>query len=126
MTLIERLRALADWFEAHPLAPTTGSFSSTSAYVYVSDVSCFAHLGSFKKRTDDRYFYADLMVGDYPVHFMAPRGEVCTPRVVGKKLVPSIVIEARPEQVIPAHEEDIVEWDCSSVLAPKEPETVST
>lgn len=42
------------------------------------------------------------------------RDQVCDRKVVGTRHVPEKVI---PAQVIPAHEEDIVEWDCKPILA---------
>lgn len=122
MTTPEKLRALADWFEAHPEVPQSVSYSGVWAHTCVTDTEVFKHIGSFKKEMDDNYFYAHLMVGDVNLRLMCPRTQVCTPKVVGKKRVAEVVIPAIPERLIPEHEEDIIEWDCSSVLAPEQDE----
>ena len=116
MTLVERLRALADWFATHPQAPQSVSYCDTWAHSYVTNTDAFRHLGPFTKEVSDEYFYAQVEVGDVHLRFMCPRTKVCTAKVVGTKFVEAVVIPATPEQVIPSHEEDIIEWDCHSVL----------
>lgn len=67
-------------------------------------------LGTFQKTVDDTYFNAKRYFdGGVSIEVYIERAKVCQRRVVGKRLI--------PEKVIPAREEEIVEWECTpSVL----------
>jgi hypothetical protein len=116
------LRELADWYEAHPLVPEpywlTGDIS---VYVSYDPKAVFRSLGSFEKIFDDAYFRTKVEVGGRTLVISTQRENVCVAKVVGKKHVPETVIpsEYKPERVIAAHDEDIVEWDCSPIIAPE-------
>ena len=52
--------------------------------------------------------------GPHTLKYYSARSAVCTAKVVGKKIV-----EARPSSYcpeVPAHEEDVIEWECSPLL----------
>ena len=119
------LRELADFYDEHPLVPEPYWMQGDiSIYLYGdSGKEVLRSIGSFEKEFNDNYLRAIKIVGGRRVVINAARDKVCTAKVVGKKIVPETVIPSSytPEQVIPAHEEDIVEWDCAPVLAPSEP-----
>ncbi len=73
--------------------------------------------GTFEKSVSDDYFSIQKDFG-YSVSFRATfhREQVCTPRVVGTRTVTKLVY---PKSVEPAEievDEDILEWDCPSLL----------
>ena len=66
-----------------------------------------------KEYTED-YFSLIRSFGPHTLSYFTSRSAVCTAKVVGKKMV-----EARPSSYfpeVPAHEEDIIEWECSPLL----------
>ncbi len=78
-------------------------------------------MGPGKKKYDD-LFFAYVVEGDgFNLRFLEYRDKVCVKKVVGTKLVPEIVLEAREASVIPAHEEEVYEWQCpGSLLSPEQ------
>ena len=68
------------------------------------------------------YFRAFHRFGHLPVEACISRQSVCKPVVVGTKIVPtSIRTEYIPKEIIePEHEEDIIEYQCESILSNKE------
>jgi len=75
-------------------------------------------LGTFEKNLEnDTYFRMVQRQENFSVRVTFKKELVCERRVVGTKLVPD---NYTPSRLEPAHEEDIVEWDCKSILAPKE------
>jgi len=66
-----------------------------------------------KKYTED-IFSLIRSFGPHTLSYFTLRSAVCTAKVVGKKMV-----KARPScyiPEIPAHEEDVIEWECSPLL----------
>lgn len=109
--VIQGMIDLAHWYEAHPEVPLPDL--TVNNYV-VSDFEATARaLGSFEKVYSDDLFTIKKMFGPIKAQFFFMREQVCTKRVVGKRSVPAQTIE------IPARDEEIVEWDCEPVLAPK-------
>ena len=111
---LDRLRALLDWFEAHPNAPIPFQLRSSwplHCRLNKEDLPRLRDIGDFKKQFNaiDGDFEAIVNIQGVKLIYYTQRDNVCTPRVVGKRIVPE---ETVPEQVIPEHEEDIVEWDC--------------
>lgn len=114
---VRDLRALADFIEAHP---GMGSMGLDTAYFHphgdeeiAATVKAF---GGFSKResTDG----TDLLIErrltpTMEIAAFLRRDRVCVRKVVGTKLIEETII---PERVVPAHIEDIVEWDCKPVL----------
>ena len=129
---IRGLRAVADFFEQNPSIPVPkyGPYFSVSgcSKEQLQSVLEATHKAekiysekSFSLRLEfapweavremDRYSYKDG--GETVLTFHAERTEVCDRVVTGKKYVPQQII---PQQVIEAHEEDIVEWKCKPLL----------
>lgn len=121
------LRAVADWLEAHP-----------DLALPQSDVSCYAldtkeeaahtlkNLAPCEKIYTEGLFYISRRFGPVILRYAFNRDSVCTLKVVGKREVPETVIEARPEQIIPAHTVDITEWECAPILHTADAETEAT
>lgn len=105
------LRAVADFYEAHPDIPTP-TLRDLSVYGVTDTKEGAARiieaLKPCQKAWDDTFFKITRDFDGIILKFVFMREAVCTKRVVGTKLVPAAFIEA--------HEEEIVEWDCSPVL----------
>jgi len=77
-------------------------------------------LGTFEKDLEnDIYFGMVQRLENFSVRVTFKKELVCERKVVGTKLVPE---SYTPSHLEPAHEEDIIEWDCKSILAPVEEE----
>jgi hypothetical protein len=63
-------------------------------------------LGSFTKSADSTQFkLTKALDGNLKVVVVIPRSSICARKVIGTKMV--------PEVVIPAHTEEIIEWECT-------------
>ena len=113
---VAALRALADFFEAHPSLPG-GFLDYVNIIVPAEDLPSVAKtLGTCEKKVDDAYFSLIKKVGACTVEFFNFRSKVCRQIVVGKKIIPETTIPAREAQIIPEHEEDDVRWECPESL----------
>lgn len=124
---IDGLRALADWFEAHPDIPTPRGEVAINLYSMDTkeEAATFARaLGRCDKRYQDSILYISRRFGAIRLEALFMRDSVCTKRVVGTREIPEQVIPARSEEIIPARTEEIVEWDCEPILKPSDPEPV--
>lgn len=89
------------------------------------ELSRIAHvLGTFEKdATDSCYHLTKKFGGDVSLNFVFIRDYVCTPHVVGtktvRKLKPSVTSQHTDDDYEEV-EEDIIEWDCPSLLSPTE------
>ena len=124
---VAAIRLLADWYEAHPGASIPGSFTPNGRqFSALPDdatqrTAMLKAIGPFTKSVDDSGdFRAEVTVGPWTLCWFTSREKVCKARVVGKKHVDEQVIEGTPTRIISAHEEDVIEWDCGSVLAAAE------
>ena len=123
--IVTTLRAMADFYEAHPTAPIPFDLQYGWMHAYLpsgDEMKEFLRsLGSFKKVFEDDYFRAEVQVGEIALQFSTKRDNVCVRKVVGTKLVAEQVIPSSytEERIIPAHEEEIVEWDCEPIMAPE-------
>jgi hypothetical protein len=121
--VVTTLRALADWYEIHPNAPIPYElkYGWMTAYMPRSEAAeIMRSLGNFEKQYEDDYFRAVVKFPHMDLRFSVERTAVCARKVVGVRQVPEQVIPSEyvAERVIPAHVEEIVEWDCAgSVLA---------
>jgi hypothetical protein len=130
---VQFLRDLADWYSQHSEIPPPYSLEGEGIAVYLfghdNPQEILRAIGSFEKGFNNEYFEAKKAIGGKTLKFIFYRDKVCTPRVVGKKLIEKTVIPSSftPEKVIEAHEVEEIEWDCSPVLSPtasnKEKET---
>lgn len=122
--LVGSLRELADWYESHPDMPVPYELDQPMfVFLYgrsAEEVKAILRtLGSFEKHFNepsDGDFEAWKRIGGLTLKFHTKRDAVCTARVVGKRLVPEVVVPARKRTVEPAHEVDVVEWDCEPIL----------
>jgi len=123
------LRELADWIEAHPERPRpSGTLTVYSLNSREEAAACLQALGTCKKEYTEDNFYLSREFGPIKLTFMFYRSAICSRRVVGQKQVGTQVIPASitPETIIPAHTEDIIEWDCGeSLLAPTTEESAA-
>jgi len=113
------LRAIAEWYEAHPDMPVP----------YANEINVYGvketreeaarialALASCRKEHDGNLFKLVRDFDGLQLRFVFMRGAVCTRRVIGQRLVP-----AQPERVI-----EVVEWDCEpSLLAGVEEEATA-
>jgi hypothetical protein len=121
--LVSSLRELADFYEQHPTLPVPYDLENPSGmFVFFYGIEdsfkqVLKEIGSFKKEFGNpspEDFCAIKQVGSLKLRLHTKRETVCTPRVVGKRVIKRHVI---PEQIVEAHEEEIVEWDCEPVMA---------
>jgi hypothetical protein len=127
---VAALRELADLYESHPELPIPAA-STLWLNVFLWDqdpnvakpkLAAIARaVAPARKNSSDDWFSIrkdiggswDDVKGAIRVDFNAVRKAVCTPRVVSIEHVPEKVI---PEQVIPARDVEVLEWDCPKLL----------
>lgn len=123
------LRELADWIEAHPEVDTPSrEFTVYSLNTKQEAADCLRALTPCKKEYKADNFFLSREFGPITLSFMFYRNAICTKRVIGTKEVGTQVIPSRftPEEIIPAHTEEIYEWDCGeSLLAQASPPSES-
>lgn len=107
------LRAVADFYEAHPDCPMPYEPDVTVTHFEEESPEEAARvgrmLGRFEKDYGPDLFTLSRRFNGVRLRFLFYREKVCTKRVVG--------VEEVPEQVVPAHTREIVEWDCAPILA---------
>ena len=113
MTFAEGLRALADWYEQHPDVEHPGELSVYGAADTRERAAEIARMfgratKSFTGVGDELMELRHDFGGGVALRFVFNRDAVCSRRVVGTRTV--------PERVIPAHTEEMVEWDCEPIL----------
>lgn len=121
--LISRVRKTLDFLEANPDLPLPYDVEFFGGHIFLrheeedQQKQVLACLGSFKKEYDDDTFIAVKQVPDGNLlKFRFDRAKVCRRVVVGTKHIPEVTIPARPAETIAAHDEEIVEWDCSPIV----------
>lgn len=103
------LRAIADWYETHPEIAVPPESINVGAVHTKDDARLVARaFGACRKEYDSTMFVLSRVFGAVNLRFLFWRSEVCTRRVIGTQPV--------AERVIPAHTEEIVEWDCDPLL----------
>ena len=109
---VDGLRAIADWYEAHPWVapPLYPEFIHSAIDSKDEAVTIAEALKPCVKDYSAELFVLRRQFG--PILFKALfwRNALCERRVVGVKDV--------PERTVPAHTEEIVEWDCHPLLKP--------
>jgi hypothetical protein len=117
------LRLIADLLESNPDFPqpdVSGSFLSWDDEKRKRQIRA---LVPFEKKYSDEYFWMKRKVGTVQLDYVVNRKSVCRPVVVGKRRIEEKIIPAVPEkpsQIIPAHEEDIIQWKCDPVIEESE------
>lgn len=115
---VKALREIADFYEAHPDVP----FRAERIVIAVDAKELVVlprYIGSCKKVVDNDFFNLRKDFGGLEIEFYSRRENVCERIVIGKKVVPETIIPARPEEVIPEHEEEEFEWRCPESLLEK-------
>ena len=98
----------ASWYFT-PSDFTTPDHTGTEEDVKALFLKCARKFGKAEKLYGDSTFSLDIPISDYiTAHIVCNRETVCTKRVLRTEHV-----EAR---VIPAHEHEVVEWDCHPLL----------
>lgn len=119
---IDSLRLLATFLEKHPEMPLPMEISPWHYLSLFPDTlkefqTIARAFGSFDKGvngTADELFEISRRVGAIRIKVFANRNEVCQRIVVGVERVPTEVV---PEKIVPAHDREIVRWECSPLLA---------
>lgn len=118
--MVEGLRELADFIEAHIELPIDSRFK-LNTFLYDSCMNKSPYsviegsaknklrvatkaLGKAEKRWGDYYIDVARKFGPITLEFTINKGAVCERIVTGTKEV--------PEQLLPARTEEIVEWKC--------------
>lgn len=105
------LRALADWLDEHPkveLFESEPYFALSAVDSKENAVRIARALGQCTKDIGPSTLTLTRSFEGVRVGLVFWRSTVCERRVVGTREV--------PERVTPAHVEEIVEWDCHSIL----------
>ena len=117
------LRALAAWYEEHLDAPSPASQVKIHVSATTDDKETAARfaraLAPCRKEHGNSLFILARDFGRIELRFIFWRSAVCTRKVVGIKVVPAkpartVELPAEPERT-----EEVVEWDCSSILDPE-------
>ena len=98
MTLTEftqSLRQLADWYEEHPTLPlphelTNPMFVFLFGETHERVKEILSEIGSFTKVFDEPRigdFHALKTIGQFKLKFHTNREVVCTPKVIGKRMI---------------------------------------
>jgi hypothetical protein len=116
--LVAGLRELADFIEQRGLELPIDANFLPSLTVYLYDTpdgtarekmrKVARNIGHARKGTLPGFYDLQRDFGPVSLLFTAPRGAVCQRIVTGTKQI--------EEQVIPAHEEEIVEWICDDPI----------
>src|SRR5580692_5397425 len=103
----ESLRAVADWFEAHPevaIPHDAGEIGLYNVHTRAQMEVVARAFGACEKEYTEGYFKLKKKIGGIEIRAVASREQVCKKRIVGTEIV--------PEQVIPTYVREIVEWEC--------------
>lgn len=116
--LIADMRAVADFFEAHPDLPVPGKLELDVYGVSKEQLRAVARaFPRVEKGASDIVFWLRCRFSYHTrLDFNGIREEICERVEVGTRLVAEQIVPAKEAQVIPAHEEPIVEWRCGSIL----------
>lgn len=116
---VTALRRVAEVLDAHPELDL--EIYPTNAWVFCHDPEEFARYvrafgaGGKDFKGEDLEFAPEYCGEIFKVN--CKREQICERKVIGTRHVPEKII---PAQVIPAHSEDIVEWDCKPILAKRQ------
>jgi hypothetical protein len=112
LTFAQSLRAIADWYDAHPeieppLHAVSVAISETDSHEHA--LALAKALAPCRKEYSDTLLVLSRVFGQIEMRHVFYRSAVCERVVLGKESV--------PERIIPAHEREIVEWECHPLLA---------
>ena len=110
------LRRLANFYEGHPEVPIPRhgelgeiDFSIASKSELVAVLRGFGGHWERSQGSHSGLVYFTQSFGSFTLRAYVDQARVCTPRVVGQRVIPAQ--PATEERV-----EDVVEWECGSVL----------
>jgi len=107
----EALRAIASFYEAHPDVQTPHDHAISVYGVEDTKEEALRIIEALKpcrKEWEGPFLKIVRDFGEVRLVFVFEREAVCTKRVVGVKEIPA--------EFIPAHTEEIVEWECGPIL----------
>lgn len=120
------LRLLADWIESNPdITLPSNEFSIWSYHSKEEAAKVMLALKPCDKLYNGDIFYIKRNFGAVTLRFVFSRSSVCTRKIVGTRVVPEKIepaVEAKEEEIIPEHEENIYEWECEPILEEKKAE----
>lgn len=105
------LRQIAAWYEGHPDAPRPALKLEVFALAGSPEniASVIRALGGVKKEYNESFIWLTRDFGGVELKFYVARSAVCTKRVVS--------VQHIPEQVVPARDVEVIEWDCKPILS---------
>ena len=107
--VIQGLRDLADFLDAHPNVPVPGSEQTLN--VFVDDratLAAIAREGRWEKHYYTNWFTLVAAFGPITLHINLDREQVCRKVVTGSRVVPARAAE-------PEHVEEVTEWICEDL-----------
>jgi len=105
----DSLRLIADFYAEHLDFPQPEDKISLYVIDRESLQAVIREFGDCQKRFNQDLLYVSRSFGRIRLEATVLKRFVCSSRVTGKRHV--------EEATIPAHDEDIVEWDCGPLLA---------
>jgi hypothetical protein len=124
---IEGLRAVAQFYEAHPEAWYDGIPLTLNMYIWgrgareilARTVRAF---GQCTKKYDDTNITVSRKFNDQiTLSVFAPRAKVCRRVVLGTRILPAYTVPASAEVRLPPATEQIVAWKCDPLLYEEAP-----
>jgi hypothetical protein len=117
-TVVEDLRALADFLERRTILTEQVSFSTAYVFTYNSDdfTKMISMIGGFDKKVDDYSMKAIKKFGSIELMVHIGRANMCEKVVVGTRQVET-TRDVYPDGVVPESvtemvDENITEWSC--------------
>jgi hypothetical protein len=119
---IEGLRAVAQFYEAHPEAWYDGVHLTLNMYIWgrgarealARTVRAF---GLCTKHYDDNNITVSRKFSDQvTLSIFAPRAKVCSRVILGTRILPAHTLPAVSEVYFPETTEEIVAWRCDPLL----------
>jgi hypothetical protein len=122
---VESLRALADFYEAHPTLPPAYSMSGTDISIFAQGKEELAGISEvfYPKaeikscETFFRLFYTEKL-GAFTLQALDYHSQVCERKVVGHRTVKKQVATGYTEV---EEREEVVEWHCPEIAVPSLP-----
>lgn len=110
------LRLMADFWEQHEEMPVPRLGKMFDHWTYDKEelAAIIKCLGSVRKRFGNGWAEIETTIGHISFSYTISREKVCTRRVVSVERVEEELI---PSRLVPAHDREIVEWDCHPLLA---------
>jgi hypothetical protein len=119
---IEGLRAVAQFYEAHPEAWYDGIHLTLNMYIWgrkareilAQTVRAFGHC---TKKYDETNITVSRKFSDQiTLSVFAPRFKVCSRVILGTRIIPSRILPASGAVYLPETTEEIVAWRCDPLL----------